>query len=46
MMHWVSPAMIVGMACGSSTFHSSCERLAPKASPASISGCGTMLTPR
>ena len=43
MMHWVSPAMIVGMACGSSTFHSSCERLAPKLRPASSSGFGTLL---
>ena len=40
MMHCVSPAMIVGSAAGSSTFHSSCRLVAPKASPASSIGLG------
>ena len=38
--------MMVGIACGSSTFQSSCRRVAPNASPASISGFGTETTPR
>ena len=38
--------MMVGMACGSSTFHKSCRRVAPNASPASISGLGAEATPR
>ena len=46
MMHWVTPAMMVGMACGSSTFHRSWRRVAPKASPASTRGRGTLETPR
>ena len=46
MMHWVMPAMMVGAAQGNSTFHSSCMGVAPKASPASRSACGTEETPR
>ena len=46
MMHWVTPAMMVGMACGSSTFHNSWLRVAPKDSPASRSAVGTPETPR
>jgi len=34
MMHWVVPARISGAALGSSTLNSSCQRVAPKASPA------------
>ena len=46
MMHWVTPATIVGAALGSSTFHSICMRVAPNASPASMSGLGTEQIPR
>ena len=46
MMHWVRPAMMVGMACGSSTFQSSWRLVAPNASPASISGLGAEAMPR
>ena len=46
MMHCVTPAMMVGMACGSSTFHRIWRRVAPKASPASTSGRGTPEMPR
>src|SRR5690606_11307785 len=46
MMHCVRPAMMVGMACGSSTFHRCWRRVAPNASPASISGFGAEDTPR
>ena len=46
MMHWLTPAMIVGSAAGSLTFISSCQRVQPKASPASISGFCTWLIPR
>src|SRR5256884_2670922 len=45
MMHWVMPARIVGAALGSSTFHSSCIGVAPKARPASRSAVGTELMP-
>ena len=45
MMHWVMPAMMLGMALGSSTFHNSCQRVAPKASPASSRGLGTEAMP-
>src|SRR5437588_541289 len=45
MMHWVMPARIVGAALGSSTFHSSCMGVAPKARPASRSAVGTELMP-
>ena len=37
---------MVDAALGSSTFHSSCMGVAPKASPASISGFGTDEMPR
>ena len=46
MMHWVMPAMMVDAALGNSTFHSSCMGVAPKASPASMSGFGTEEMPR
>lgn len=46
MMHWVSPAMMVGRAEGSSTFQSNWLRVAPKDSPASSIGRGTDLMPR
>src|SRR6266478_2171043 len=46
MMHWVIPAMIVDAALGNSTFHRSCMGVAPKASPASMSGFGTEEMPR
>jgi hypothetical protein len=46
MIAWVTPAMMVGMAWGSSTFQSNCRLVAPKASPASINWVGTEETPR
>ena len=46
MMHWVTPAMIVGNAAGSFTLNSNCQRVEPKASPASTSATGTWLMPR
>ena len=46
MMHWVMPATMVPAALGSSTFQRSCSGVAPKASPASISGRGTEEIPR
>ena len=46
MMHWVSPAMMVGSAAGSSTFQRSWRLVAPNASPASIIGLGTEVMPR
>src|SRR5690606_27333249 len=45
MMHCVSPAMMVGRAAGSSTFHRSWRLVAPKASPASSIGFGTEVMP-
>src|SRR5882762_9079729 len=45
MMHWVTPARIVGAALGNSTFHNSCMGVAPNASPASRSAVGTELMP-
>ncbi|MNP08581.1 hypothetical protein D3C76_1006570 [compost metagenome] len=46
MMHWVTPAPMLGMACGSSMRVSSCQREQPKALPASISSAGTSWMPR
>ena len=46
MMVWFSPAMICGVALGSSTFHSSWRGVAPKAMAASTSDCGVELMPR
>ena len=46
MIACVSPAMMVGSAEGSSTFHRSCRLVAPNASPASTIDFGTEVTPR
>ena len=46
MMAWVRPAMMVGSAEGSSTFHSSWRLVAPNASPASMIAFGTEIMPR
>ena len=45
MIDCVSPAMMVGRAEGSSTFHSSWRLVAPKASPASMMAFGTDVMP-
>src|SRR5205807_5303398 len=45
MMHWLTPASSSGAALGSSTFHRSCQGVAPNACPASRSGRGTEDTP-
>lgn len=46
MMHWVMPAAMLGIACGSSMRVSSCQREQPKALPASSSSAGTSWIPR
>ncbi len=46
MMHCVTPAMMVPAALGNSIFQSNCMGVAPKASPASMSGRGTEEMPR
>src|ERR671916_67730 len=45
MITWLTPAMIVGRACGSSTLRSVCQGVAPKAWAASTVFCGTCLMP-
>ncbi len=46
MMHWFTPAMIVGSATGSCTLKSFWRGVVPKASATSISSAGTCLIPR
>ena len=46
MMHWLTPAMMVGRAAGSFTLVSSCHRLQPNDSPASTRAFGTSEMPR
>ncbi len=46
MIAWVKPAMMVGRAWGSSTFHSSWLLVAPKDSAASVNWVGVEETPR
>ena len=46
MMHWVSPARIIGRALGNSTFQSSCCFVAPNDCPASSNCRGTDVMPR
>jgi len=46
MIVWVRPAMICGIAHGSSTLRSSWLGVAPKARPASFSSFGVVVMPR